>query len=191
MRKLKHEEIPRHTADELKDRAFHPILCVLDNIRSAENVGSIFRSADAFRIEELILTGITPTPAKKNLHRSALGAQDIVPWRSQDMKTTIQLVDALKEQAYTIAALEICDISTEPKRLSQNNFPLCIILGNEIDGVSEELMQRCDLAFEIPQYGFKQSLNVAVATGICLAEAVARYRELAADRDDLVSDPRD
>ena len=174
--------------DRLKSEPFHKITLVLENIRSAENVGSIFRTADAFRIEKLILLGITPTPDNSRLHRSALGAQDLVPWESaQDLEAVLK---EFGSRGYTIAALEITDQPKSAKSLVSNDFPVCIVIGNEVDGVSELALSHCDIALEIEQFGFKQSLNVAVATGICCKDLVERIRELDSHKDQLPKNPR-
>ena len=161
---------------------------MLENIRSAENVGSIFRTADAFRLEEIILVGITPTPDNSRLHRSALGAQEIIPWKSsQDIESTLA---NYKKRGYTISALEITDQPKDPKSLLANDFPICLVIGNEVDGVSDSALSHCDLALEIQQFGFKQSINVAVATGICCNDLVGRLREIENDLSKLPRNPR-
>ena len=176
MQKLKHEEIPRHSPEKIRDLPKYPITVVLDNIRSIHNVGSIFRTSDAFQIEKLILTGITGTPIHRGLHKTALGAQDTVAWMYvQDAQAVIPM---LRESGYTIAALEITDEPTLIHEVKLEHFPLCLIIGNELHGVDESLISLVDLALEIPQYGAKQSLNVSVACGVALHDLVSRYRQL-------------
>ena len=152
----------------------HPITVVLDDVRSLYNVGSIFRTSDAARIERLYLGGITGTPEHPGLHKTALGAQDTVPWTH--VSDPLEAVEALRERGYTIAALEITDTPTPISEIKEKDFPIALIVGNEVYGVRDEIIERADLALEIPQYGAKQSLNVAVAYGIAVFGLVERYR---------------
>lgn len=174
MRKLRHEEIPRPSPSVIPTLPKHPISVILDNVRSLYNVGSIFRSSDGALIEQLYLTGITGTPDNRGLHKTALGAQDTVTWRYE--KNPIDTAQRLKKEGYTLAVLEITDTPTLTTGLTPDCFPLCLIVGNELTGVREELIQLADLALEIPQYGAKQSLNVAVAYGIAVFDLVRTYR---------------
>ncbi|MFQ5569018.1 MAG: TrmH family RNA methyltransferase [Rhodothermales bacterium] len=174
MRKLKHEEIPRRSPAEVKVLPKHPVVVVLDNVRSLYNVGSILRTSDAALIDTLFLTGITGTPDHRGVHKTALGAQDTVNWAYE--KDPVEVVSRLRERGYTIAVLEITDEPTPTSAVTQVHFPLCLIVGNEVSGVREELVALADLALEIPQYGAKQSLNVAVAYGIAVFDLIDRYR---------------
>ena len=176
MRKLRHEEIPRPGPDELKTLKRHPVVVVVDNVRSLYNVGSIFRTSDAALVGPLHLTGFTGTPENRGLHKTALGAQDTVPWSYE--RDPVPLLGRLKESGYTLAALEITNTPMEPSALETGAFPLCLLIGNELTGVRNELLTMSDLALEIPQYGAKQSLNVAVAYGIAIFDIVRRYRSL-------------
>jgi tRNA G18 (ribose-2'-O)-methylase SpoU len=176
MRKLEHAEIPRPDPHTLTSLPRHPIAVVLDDVRSLYNVGSIFRTSDAARIERLYLGGITGTPEHPGLHKTALGAQDTVPWTH--VADPLDAVEALRERGYTIAVLEITDTPTPVSGVRTKDFPLCLIVGNEVHGVRNELVEKADLALEIPQYGAKQSLNVAVAYGIAVFGLVERYRAL-------------
>lgn len=155
--------------------ARHPITVVADNIRSLHNVGSIFRTSDAAWIERLILTGFTGTPDNHALHRTALGAQDTVPWTYAE--DPLPVLHTLRAAGYTLAALEITDTPTRIAALEPKHFPLCLLLGNELHGVREVLMAEADLALEIPQYGTKQSLNVSVAYGVAVLGLVERFRQ--------------
>lgn len=177
MRKLAHREIPRPAPDQLDALPRHPVAVVLDNIRSIYNVGSIFRTSDAARIEKLWLTGYTGTPEHRGLHKTALGAQDTVPWET--VRDPAEVIARLRADGYTIAVLEITDTPTAPDALRPEHFPLCLIVGNEVEGVQSELVERADVALEIPQFGAKQSLNVAVAYGVAVFDVVRRYRTLA------------
>jgi tRNA G18 (ribose-2'-O)-methylase SpoU len=176
MRKLKHEEIPRPAPGQVASLPKHPIVILLNDIRSLYNVGSIFRTSDAAQIEHVYLTGITGTPEHRGVHKTALGAQDTVLWTY--VKEATPLITRLKGEGYTIAALEITDTPTRTTAVELAHFPLCLILGNEVTGVSDELIALADLALEIPQFGAKQSLNVAVAYGIAVFDLVRRYRNL-------------
>ena len=174
MRKLRHDEIPRPEAAELDALARHPITVVLDNVRSLYNVGAVFRTSDAALIERLYLTGITGTPENRSMHKTALGAQDTVAWTYE--KDGLAVVRRLKRAGYKIAVLEITDTPTLTTALTQDAFPLCLVLGNELGGVHNDFLHVADLALEIPQYGAKQSLNVAVAYGIAVFDLVRLYR---------------
>ncbi|MBT6201282.1 MAG: TrmH family RNA methyltransferase [Bacteroidetes Order II. Incertae sedis bacterium] len=177
MQKLPHNDIVRISPNNLSTTERHPIVLLLDNIRSAHNVGSSLRSADGALIEQVILSGYSPSPEHKSAMKTALGAQDFVPWtQSVDPAQTIR---DYKKKGYIIAALEITDSPTQVDELSMSHFPLLLIAGNEVNGVSDEIMNLCDLSLEIPQYGAKQSLNVSVAVGIALFNLVERYRSFA------------
>ena len=155
----------------------HPIVVVVDNVRSLYNVGSLFRTSDAARIKKIILTGITGTPEHRGVHKTALGAQDTVSWSYEPHAT--DALHRLCEEGYTLAVLEITDAPTPVEALTLHDFPLCLVVGNEISGVQEDLVARADVAIEIPQFGAKQSLNVAVAFGIAVFDLVRHYRSLA------------
>ena len=176
MRKLRHEEIPRPDPAQVASLRKHPISVVVDNVRSIHNVGSIFRTSDAARIEEVILTGISGTPENRGLHKTALGAQDTVSWSY--LRDPVEAARALRARGYTLAVLEITDTPSYIDDVRAEHFPLGLIVGNEVDGVSEALVALADLALEIPQFGAKQSLNVSVAYGIAVFDLVRRYRRL-------------
>ncbi len=176
MRKLKHDEIERPSPSEVTRLPKHPISVVLHNVRSIYNVGSIFRTSDAARIERLHLSGYTGTPAHKDLHKTALGAQDTVAWT--DHEEAAPVLHRHRTDGYTLAALEITDDPTPVDQVQPEHFPLCLVVGNEVQGVDDAIIQEMDLAFEIPQFGAKQSLNVAVAYGIAVFDLVRRYRSL-------------
>lgn len=176
MRKLRHEEIPRPDPAAVALLPKHPISVVVDDVRSIHNVGSIFRSSDAAFIEHLYLTGISGTPDNPAIHKTALGAQDTVGWTyASDPAGVIGL---LRSEGYTIAVLEITNQPTFADEVQAAHFPLCLIVGNEVHGVSDALIDEADLAIEIPQFGAKQSLNVSVAYGIAIFDLVRRYRKL-------------
>jgi len=176
MRRLRHEEIQRLQPQALPEVERHPVVILLENIRSAHNVGSILRTADALRLESVFCCGFTPDGSHRAVHKEAHGAQDTVPWsHAQD---PLSLVHRLKKEGYTIAALEITDTPSDASALTSSCFPLCIVAGNEVTGVSDEVSEECDIALEIPQYGVKQSLNVSVATGVMLYDVVRSFRSL-------------
>ncbi len=170
MKKLTHAEITSNRADleNLHKVKKLPVYVIVNSIRSAYNVGSIFRTSDGAMIEKLYLCGYTPTPEKKEVLKTALGSQDSVSWEYvEDPK---EVVLRLKEKGIKICALELTEKSTPYYRFSKSDFPMCLLVGNEISGVSQDLLDLCDTTLEIPQYGIKQSLNVGVAYGISIFE---------------------
>jgi len=174
IRKLSHFEIPRLDPNELTEHTRHPIRILLHDIRSAHNVGSVLRSADGAFVEEVLLSGFTPGPENKAVIKTALGAHDFTPWRR--VADPVEELMRLKEQGYCIAALELTTNSKTIESLAKSQFPLCLVAGNEVDGVADNLLSLCDMALEIPQYGAKQSLNVSVAVGIALFDLVKLFR---------------
>lgn len=172
MQKLTHEQVgqKRISLEEAKEVKRNPIYALCDNIRSIYNVGSIFRTSDAVLIEKLYLTGYTPYPPRAEIEKVALGATESVPW--QYFKDPLEAIDALKNTGVKIASLEITDESRPYYEITKLDFPVCLILGNELTGVSIELIKRSDFSLEIPQYGYKHSMNVAVAYGIAVFEMV-------------------
>jgi tRNA G18 (ribose-2'-O)-methylase SpoU len=170
VKKLLHEEIPRVPADRIGEIPRHPVILVVDNVRSLYNVGSIFRSCDGALVEKVILCGYTPHPPRKEISKTALGATETVPWEyAHDIADALA---GLKRRGLRIAALEHTDRSVSCFSLQREDFPLAVVVGNEVTGLSDTALSFCDLALEIPMYGAKQSLNVAVATGILLFECV-------------------
>jgi tRNA G18 (ribose-2'-O)-methylase SpoU len=176
VRKLKHSEIERLSLAELARCVRHPVTVVIENVRSAYNVGSMVRTCDAALAERLIVTGYTPPPDHSKVRKTALGAELGVPWESAP--ETIPVIEQLKRDGYTIAVLEITDSPTPVSKLENRHFPLALIVGNEVSGVTDAVIAESDLAIEIPQFGLKQSLNVAVALGIGLFGAVERFRSI-------------
>jgi len=170
MKKLTHEEITssRSTLDKIHLVEKVPLYVVLNSIRSNYNVGSIFRTSDAAMIKKLYLCGYTPAPPKKEILKTALGATESVEW--EYVKDAKDVLLNLKESGIKICALEITNKSRMYYEIQKTDFPLCMIVGNEITGVSQELIDLCDFSLEIPQYGIKHSLNVAVAYGIAVFE---------------------
>jgi 23S rRNA (guanosine2251-2'-O)-methyltransferase len=177
MKKLTHAEISskRIPEDKLENASHTPIIVMVDNVRSLYNVGSIFRTSDGAMIEKLILAGFTPHPPRKEIDKTALGSTKSVPWEYTDRPA--EVIHNLKERGYNICCLELADKSIPYTAVSPSDFPMCLIIGNEINGVSKEIIELCDQAIEIPMYGIKQSLNVAVAYGIAVFELSRIWRE--------------
>ncbi|HCV49830.1 RNA methyltransferase [Saprospiraceae bacterium] len=175
MRKLKLQELNRLDVEGYKASAKVSVVVILDNIRSAINVGSVFRSSDAFAIERIILVGFTATPPSREITKTAIGATSSVDWTHVDDITDTLL--QLKRNGYTITSIEQTDSSVS--LLDWDIKPdqkLAIVMGNEVDGVSDEALALSDVAIEIPQYGTKHSLNVSVCTGVVLWEVSRKLR---------------
>ncbi len=170
MRKRTHQEIAneRFSKEQLQSIDRLPIYVILDNIRSLYNVGSMFRTSDGARISKLFLCGYTPHPPRKEIEKTALGATETVPWEYS--KDPLPVIRQLKSQGIKICVLEHTDKSVPYYSLTKNDFPLCLVVGNEIVGVSKEIIAEADLAADIPMFGMKQSLNAAVAYGIAVFE---------------------
>lgn len=176
MKKLLNEELNRKTVEEFKNAGKYPIMIVLDNVRSLNNIGSIFRSCDAFLVEGLILCGITATPPHREISKTALGATESVSW--QYYNSTLDAIETLRNNGYKIFAVEQTEhaILLHEFSVSQNE-KYAFIFGHEIRGVEQEVVNRCDGAIEIPQHGTKHSLNVAVSAGIVLWEFFSFYQK--------------
>lgn len=175
MKKLTHKEIldERLTPEEALVSDKFPISLILHNIRSLYNVGSLFRTSDSANVNELILCGFTPRPPRKEIEKTALGAVDSVKWKYfEDIK------DAIKEQkakGVKVIALELTDKKRDYTSLEKNDYPLCLVLGNELVGIDDDILELCDDAVEIPMFGVKHSLNVSVSAGIAVYEAVRKW----------------
>lgn len=170
MKKLTHEEISenRSTLDTLHKIEKFPVYVILNSIRSSYNVGSIFRTSDGAMIKKLFLCGYTPHPPHKEILKTALGSTDSVEW--EYVKEAKDVITKLKEDGVKICALEQTNKSIQYHEIKKSDLPIAVIVGNEITGVSQDLIDLCDFSIEIPQYGIKQSLNVAVAYGISIFE---------------------
>lgn len=151
-----------------------PVYALLDNIRSLYNVGSVFRSADGALVKKLYLCGYTPHPPRKEIEKTALGATETVPW--EYFKNPLDAISVMREAGIRICVLEQTTRSAPYYAATRADFPICLVVGNEIAGVSPELVAVADMAVEIPMFGTKQSLNVAVAFGIALYDLVRVYR---------------
>jgi tRNA G18 (ribose-2'-O)-methylase SpoU len=174
MRKLDWDEIERPTPEAVHELPKHPVRLIVHNVRSIHNVGSIFRTSDAARIEHVHLTGYTGTPEHKDLHKTALGAQDAISWSKHE--EVRPLLSNLKDRGYSIALLEQTNESIRTDDVSPSTFPLCLVLGNEVHGVEDTVVDAADLALEIPQYGTKISMNVSVAYGIAVYDLIRTAR---------------
>ena len=168
MEKLKNKDLQRISIEEFKNSRKTPITIVLDNVRSSLNVGSVFRTADAFLIEKIILCGITPTPPSKDIRKSALGSTNSVDWEYED--NTIDAVLKLKKKNYQIIGVEQVKESIMLNNFKISKDQIAIIFGNEVDGVKNEVINLCDKIIEIPQFGTKHSLNISVSSGIVIWE---------------------
>jgi len=174
MRKFSIEELNRITIEEFKSAEKIPVRVILDNVRSLNNIGSIFRTCDAFRIEKLYLCGITACPPHKDIHKTALGATDSVRW--EYFSETLEIVEKLKKEGYIIFSAEQAEGSTSLEKMKLlPGYKYAIVLGHEINGVEQAIIDISDECIEIPQAGTKHSLNVAVSAGILLWEA---FRQL-------------
>lgn len=175
-KKLKLEELKRIDAETYKSAKKTPITVVLDNIRSAHNVGALFRTVDAFRLETIFLCGITPQPPHKEIRKTALGASKNVDW--QYFEYTADAVEQLRADGRKIAALEQAE-QTIPlnEYLINPSENWAIVFGNEVDGVQQNIIDLCDEIIEIPQFGTKHSLNVSVSAGITLWSMMQQYQK--------------
>ena len=175
MRKLKNSELDRLSVDEYKEIVKTPITVVLDNIRSCNNIGSVFRTSDALLIETVVLCGITATPPNKDIHKTALDAEKSVPW--EYFEETEIAVQRLKESGYRVFAVEQVENSISlPDFTPAKDQKLALVFGNEVKGVQQSVVNSCDGAIEIPQYGTKHSFNISVSAGIVLWDLVYKLR---------------
>ena len=169
MRKLKVTEMNRLTPEEFKESRKLPLVVVLDHIRSLNNVGSVFRTSDAFRVESIYLCGITACPPNAEIHKTALGAEETVDWKY--FNDTLEAVENLKKDGYTVCAIEQVEGSVMLDKLQlDKDEKYAIVMGNEVKGVQQSVVDKCDMCIEIPQYGTKHSLNVSVTTVIVIWE---------------------
>ena len=166
-RKLKITEMNRISVEQFHDAEKLPLVVVLDSVRSLYNVGSVFRTADAFRLTGIVLCGITATPPNAEIHKTALGAEDSVAWKHFD--DTMEAVQWLRDEGYTLLAIEQCEGSTMLNDFHPDpSLRYAVILGNEVKGVQQSVVDACDGCIEIPQFGTKHSMNVSVTAGIII-----------------------
>lgn len=174
-KKLKVEELNRISIEEFQAAKKIPLVIVLDNVRSQNNIGSVFRTCDAFRVEEILLCGITATPPNTEIHKTALGAEDSVKWRYY--QETVQAVRELKANGYTVFSVEQTQNSLSLEKIQiDKTKKYALVLGHEVHGVQQEVIDISDGSIEIPQYGTKHSLNISVATGIVVWDFFKRLK---------------
>lgn len=168
MRKLRNSELNRLSTEEFKASKKASIIVILDDIRSRHNVGSVFRTSDAFRIKEVVLGGITPTPPLAEIEKTALGATESVSWRHEE--SLVDYMIELKEMGYCLIGFEQTDQSVSLANTAIEDQKVALIFGNEVKGISDEVLRYCDYIVEIPQFGTKHSLNISVSVGIAIWE---------------------
>ena len=175
MRKLKLDELNRVDIQEFKEQEKLPVIVVLDNVRSMHNVGSVFRTADGFSIEKVVLCGITAQPPHREIEKTALGATQSVDWIH--MEDTLDAIDTLRSEGYQIIAIEQAENSTMLNTFKPDlTKKYALIFGNEVNGVSDEVMKKIDECIEIPQFGTKHSFNIVISAGIVLWDFFAKLR---------------
>lgn len=177
MRKLQNDELHRVTVDEFKVKKKNPYVLLLDNVRSLHNVGSAFRTADAFLARKIYLCGITGTPPNREIAKTALGATESVEW--EYVKEAGLVVEQLREEGYTVVAVEQVENSTGLfDFMIESEQKYCFIFGNEVFGVQPELVAKADICLEIPQFGTKHSLNIAVSIGVVVWDYLSKLQKL-------------
>ena len=175
MKKLKNKDLNRISVDEFKATEKTPLIVVLDNVRSLNNIGSVFRTSDAFLIEKIYLCGISATPPNKEIHKTALGATASVDW--EYMEETIDVVQKLQQEGVKVLAIEQAENSTKlDDFLPQKNQKYAVVMGNEVKGVQQEVVNASDVCIEIPQFGTKHSLNISVTTGVVLWDLFCKIK---------------
>lgn len=175
MRKLENSELVRKSVNDFKQSDKTPIIIILDDIRSLHNIGSVFRTSDAFLIEKIYLCGITATPPNKEIHKTALGATDTVAWEYKE--NVVELISQLKSENCQVFAIEQVENATFLNAfLPEKDSKYALVFGNEVYGVSQEAIQNCHGTIEIPQLGTKHSLNISVSTGIVVWDLFQKMR---------------
>ena len=175
MRKLKNSELGRPNVEEFKKMDKIPLIVVLDNIRSLNNIGSVFRTSDAFLIEKIYLCGITAQPPHKDIHKTALGATESVDW--EFVEDTLTLVEKLQAENVVVASIEQAEKSTKLQDFKiEENQKYAIVMGNEVKGVQQEVVSASDYCIEIPQFGTKHSLNISVSCGVVLWDLFKKFK---------------
>ena len=173
MRKLKNSELDRLSVEGFKKSTKTPIIIVLDNIRSLNNIGSVFRTSDAFLIEKIYLCGITATPPHKDIHKTALGSTDTVAW--EYVENTMDLVEALKVDGVQVCAIEQAENATMLNDFKvEVNTKYALVFGNEVKGVAQDVVSASDTVIEIPQFGTKHSLNISVSCGVVVWDVFSK-----------------
>ncbi|MDN3664465.1 RNA methyltransferase [Algibacter miyuki] len=173
MRKLKNSELDRLSVDDFKEAAKTPVIIVLDNIRSLNNIGSVFRTSDAFLVEKIYLCGITATPPHKDIHKTALGSTDTVAW--EYIENTMGLVEKLKAENVKICAIEQAENATMLNDFTpETDVKYALVFGNEVKGVAQNVVSASDIVIEIPQFGTKHSLNISVSCGVVVWDVFSK-----------------
>lgn len=173
MRKLSMDDLNRDSVEDFKNKKKIPLVLVLDNVRSLNNVGSVFRTADAFMVEKIYLCGITGTPPHRDIEKTALGATESVAW--QHVPDTLELVKELKTQGYKIGSVEQAEKSIKLNAFQpEPGHKYALVLGNEVFGVEQDVINHSDFVLEIPQFGTKHSLNISVATGVVVWDFLSK-----------------
>ena len=176
IRKLKNSELDRLSIEEFKQSKKTPLIVILDNIRSLNNIGSVFRTSDAFLIEKIYLCGITATPPHKDIHKTALGSTDTVAW--EYVEDTLDLVKSLQSQGVKICSIEQAENATMLNDFRPEvNTTYAIVFGNEVKGVQQDVIDVSDFVIEIPQYGTKHSLNISVSAGIVIWDVFCKLKK--------------
>ncbi|WP_055446849.1 RNA methyltransferase [Lacinutrix mariniflava] len=179
MRKLKNSELDRLSVDGFKQANKTPIIVVLDNIRSLNNIGSVFRTSDAFLVEKIYLCGITATPPHKDIHKTALGSTDTVIW--EHVENTVELIEKLKAENVKICAIEQAENATMLNDFkAEADTTYALVFGNEVKGVAQDVVSKSDVVIEIPQFGTKHSLNISVSCGVVVWDLFSKLNTLKA-----------
>jgi len=177
MRKLKNSELDRLSVGEFKNSEKTPIIVILDNIRSLNNIGSVFRTSDAFLVEKIYLCGITAKPPHKDIHKTALGSTETVDW--EYVESTLELLEQLKTENVKICSIEQAENATMLNEFTpEQNTTYALVFGNEVKGVSQEVVSASDLVIEIPQFGTKHSLNISVSCGVVVWDLFSKLKTL-------------
>tara|TARA_R110000868_G_scaffold5985_1_gene34729 strand:- start:1255 stop:1791 length:537 start_codon:yes stop_codon:yes gene_type:complete len=177
MRKLKNNELDRLSVDDFKSVKKTPLIIILDNIRSLNNIGSVFRTSDAFLIKKIYLCGITATPPHKDIHKTALGSTETVDW--EHVENTLDLVNKLKSENVTICSIEQAENATVLNDfIPKKNTTYALVFGNEVKGVSQQVVSASDVVIEIPQYGTKHSLNISVSAGVVIWDVFSKLKSM-------------
>lgn len=176
MRKLKNSELDRLNIEEFKEAEKTPLIIILDNIRSLNNIGSVFRTSDAFLIEKIYLCGITATPPHKDIHKTALGSTETVAWEYAD--STKDVIEKLKSENIHICSIEQAENAIMLDKFNiEKGIKYALVFGNEVKGVSQEVVSASDYVIEIPQYGTKHSLNISVSAGVVIWDFFSKLKD--------------
>ncbi|WP_159021841.1 RNA methyltransferase [Formosa sp. L2A11] len=177
MRKLKNSELDRLSVEDFKDTKKTPLIIVLDNIRSLNNIGSVFRTSDAFLIEKIYLCGITATPPHKDIHKTALGSTETVAW--EHAEHTLDVVEKLQAENVKVLSIEQAEHATMLDTFSpEADTTYALVFGNEVKGVAQDVVSKSDMVIEIPQFGTKHSLNISVSAGVVIWDVFSKMKAL-------------